>query len=188
MSVSDVTDLQHSSHPPSQLHLELYSRCCLVEMAPKPGRNQAERTGQLWGRDSCCVLFITMDPNRVSSKPDPTNALLSRRKCHCARGRLSHPHVLCHLHHCSSPLPSRCWPPTVSFDSETRFGTSPLLTGEMAIKAHTCFLFHSAVGLEQWKAIYAGKEFYKENDATNVVPTKMGMGKGREFTAQRSVK
>lgn len=36
--------------------------------------------------------------------------------------------------------------------------------------------------------IYAEKELDKGNLATNAVPTKMGMGKGREFTAHRSVK
>lgn len=152
--------------------------------ASKCAHNQAERAGQLWDRVSSCVLFITMDPTWVSSKPGPTFPLKQKEMPPCQGQAEPSP--------CSLPSPSlflpTAKPPTVGFDSETRFGTSALLAGEMAIKAHTCFLFHSAAGLEQWKVIYAEKDLFKENDAMNAVPTKLGMGKGRKFTAHRSAK
>lgn len=153
--------------------------------ASKCANNQAERTAVGQGFSLCFIYHC--GPNLSQLKARSHKNTLQQWKCLSARGRLSHPHVLCHL----LTVPAHCQAgvghPLLAL-TQSGFGISPLLAREMAIKAHACFLFHLVVGLEQWKVIYAGKELYKENDATNAVPTKMGMGKGREFTAHRSVK
>lgn len=156
-------------------------------VAPKTRPNsQAERAAVGQGFSLCFIYHY--GPGLSQLKARSHQCTLKQEEMPLCQGQVEPSPCSLPSPHCSSPLPSRCWPPTVGFDSEAGFGTSPLLAGEMAIKAQACFLFRSAAGLERWKVIYAEKELYKENDATNAVPTKIGMGKGREFTAHRPVK